>query len=246
MDILTEIREACAYISINDTTTRNSLSESRATRIRELLEGFEQDRSIRGVCIRGTGDVFCSGHNLQELRAATTDSARELFLRSSQLAQCIRKLELPVLACLNGPAIGAGVQLALACDCIIASEESFFQTPGGSKGWFCFTPAVELLFKVPQSVAREMLFTGATLRADRALQLGVVNQVAPASELTTQCEQFFRRMLSGDREMIARGKALIHRHAAVTAQSLYPDATELMATTLLAPAAQRRIRPKKS
>jgi enoyl-CoA hydratase/carnithine racemase len=89
-----------------------------------------------------------------------------------------------------------------------------------------------------------MLFTGAALSADRAFQLGVVNEVVPKSELMSRCDIFFQGITRGDRQMIARGKALANQNTTQLLRPLYEQASGLMATTLFTPSAQRRIQPK--
>lgn len=241
MPIVTKIEEGLAEVVIAEPATGNALSIGLANDLRRGFERLSSDPNVRVILLRGEGKVFCSGHDLRELRKAKPEDAAAIFEETAGLAQQIKDVGVPVLAGINGPAVGAGVQIALACDLIICAQEAYFQTPGGAKGWFCFTPAVEVMQRIPSAVAHAMLLTGARLTATRAKELGVVNEVIALADLYTCARSYANGILGGDRDMLAQGKAflkLLHKSNQIES---YVVASQKMAETLFTPSAQRRI-----
>ncbi|NDC36980.1 MAG: enoyl-CoA hydratase/isomerase family protein [Proteobacteria bacterium] len=236
------LAEGIATVTFSDLRTRNALSAELVYALREALTALTADSKVRGLIITGAGRVFSSGHNLKELQSAVPETARSIFENTAALALQLRSLELPVVAALSGPAVGAGAQLALACDCIVAVEDSYFETAGATKGWFCFTPAVEALRRLPESIAREMVLTGARLSSRRACELGVVNYISTHEELLARCRELLSRMVGGSREMIALGKTFLDSKVGLDSAAQYAKAAALMAETLFHESAQRRIR----
>src|SRR5439155_6306325 len=100
------------------------------------------------------------------------------------------KLPQPVIARVQGTATAAGCQLVAACDLAVASEEATFATPGVKIGLFCTTPMVPLVRAIQPKPALEMLLTGEPISAERALELGLVNRVAPAAELDMAVQHY--------------------------------------------------------
>src|SRR5436309_13128607 len=174
---------AVLTITLNRPEVLNALDAAAHAALAEALERAREPE-IRAVVLTGAGRGFCVGQDLQEFRAGASDVAERLRDRFNRHALAIRSLEKPVLAVVNGPAAGAGLSLALACDVRIASDEASFVpafigiglVPDAGGTWF----ARRLL---GASRAFEWFTTGRRLTAAEALQWGLVSEVVTAAEL---------------------------------------------------------------
>jgi 2-(1,2-epoxy-1,2-dihydrophenyl)acetyl-CoA isomerase len=188
-EVLTERDGAVLTITLNRPEVLNALNGAAHV---ALAAAFERarDPEVRAVVLTGAGRGFCVGQDLQEFRAGATDIAERLRQRFNGHALAIRSLEKPVLAVVNGPAAGAGLSLALACDVRIASDEASFVpafigiglVPDTGATWF----ARRLL---GAARAFEWLTTGRRLTAAEALQWGLVSEVVPAAELEQRAQE---------------------------------------------------------
>ena len=227
-----------------DDRSANSLSLNL---LEELTKALTAAPSLgaRAVVLSSKGKTFCSGHNLKELEGISRPKAEELFSASARLTMTIRRLSLPVVAQVQGPAIGAGCQLALSCDFVVASNVAYFQTPGGSLGWFCFTPMASLINTIAPKRALEMLFSGRKVSAELAESWGMINLVASPDQLESSTESFANQVSSGSAEMLALGKSAFYESLSATQPEAFRKAADLMAQTVILPDAQNRIRAGK-
>lgn len=174
---------AVLTITLNRPEVLNALNGAAHVALAAALERAREP-DVRAVVLTGAGRGFCVGQDLQEFRAGAGDIAERLRDRYNRHAVAIRLLEKPVLAVVNGPAAGAGLSLAFACDVRIASDEASFVpafigiglVPDAGGTWF----ARRLL---GTARAFEWLTTGRRLTAAEALQWGLVSEVVPAAEL---------------------------------------------------------------
>jgi 2-(1,2-epoxy-1,2-dihydrophenyl)acetyl-CoA isomerase len=180
---------AVLTIALNRPDVLNALNGAAHSALAAALDGA-RDREVRAVVVTGAGRGFCVGQDLQEFRAAADDVADRVRSQYNRHARAIRSLEKPVLAVVNGPAAGAGLSLALACDVRIASDQASFVpaflgiglVPDTGGTWF----ARRLL-----GAARtfEWFSTGRRLTAAEALQWGLVSEVLPAGELAARATE---------------------------------------------------------
>ncbi|RZF49093.1 hypothetical protein LSTR_LSTR008379 [Laodelphax striatellus] len=167
--------------------TRNALSVNMMEDIIDDLSLNWHDNSLRCIVISGEGPVFSSGHNLKEL--ALTGKKNEMaekkrvFSICSKLMKLIIEAPVPVIACVNGPAVAAGCQLVAQCDLALASQKSTFATPGSHFGIFCSTPGIPLARAVPRKVAAYMLFTGKPITAEEAARHGLISKAVADDKL---------------------------------------------------------------
>jgi enoyl-CoA hydratase/carnithine racemase len=133
-----------------------------------------------------------------------------------------------VIARVQGPALAAGCQLVAACDMAVAAEGASFATPGVKIGLFCTTPMVPLVRSIPPKAAMEMLLTGAPISAQRALSLGLVNRVVPASELDLVVREWADAILAASPLTVRIGKAAFHDQLGLDEPSAYERATAVM------------------
>jgi enoyl-CoA hydratase len=199
--LLVERREHVAYLTIDRPRRRNALSMALT---RELIEAFAElveEDEIWAVMITGAGeDAFCAGTDLKEL----DDRARELGRGPVQpmrgtdrnLFEALLELGKPTVAAINGPAMGAGFELALACDVRIAAEHARLGLPEVKRGMGANFGSVMLPRMLPRAVAMEMLYTGEPLSAADAARWGLVNRVVPPARLVEEAERTIRAMVA--------------------------------------------------
>ena len=175
---------------MNNSDQKNPLSENMMNILMDEIKGASSDQSIRVIVLAANGNVFSSGHDLKEITAAReSEDSGEIFYKNlfdscSSLMQLIVNTPQPVIAEVDGVATAAGCQLVASCDLAIASNESKFATPGVNLGLFCSTPMVALSRNVNKKNAMEMLLTGDFISAEKAKEIGLINNMVPKEELT--------------------------------------------------------------
>jgi len=188
--IVVEIAAGVMRITLNRPDVLNSFNAPMARELRGALEDARADKTVRAVLITGAGRAFCAGQDLSEVPASTERAAADLGLTVrgtyNPVIKTIRKLELPVVCAVNGVAAGAGANLAIACDIVLASENaSFIQSFAkvglipDSGGTF-FLPRI---VGIPQATA--LMMTGDKIDARRAYEIGMVYKVCSADALQT-------------------------------------------------------------
>ncbi|SIO43003.1 crotonase/enoyl-CoA hydratase family protein [Paraburkholderia phenazinium] len=194
---------AVLTLAMNAPDTRNALTGNTA--IPEFLaecDRINSDVSIRAVIITGYNGMFCSGGNLKDMRRYFDDEltqaqiAIEYRTGIQRLTRAIYGLDVPTIAAVNGPAIGAGCDLSCMCDIRIVSEratfaESFIKVgivPGDGGAWL-------LTRTIGRSRAAEMAFTGDMLSADEALRIGLVSQVVSSEDLLEAAQKLAARIV---------------------------------------------------
>jgi enoyl-CoA hydratase/carnithine racemase len=160
---------------------RNAMTAELTQAWTEAIASLRGDRDIRAVVVTGEGTAFCSGGDLSwigESPDLTVDSIRDRMLPFYRAWLGIRDLEVPTIAAINGPAVGAGLCLALACDLRYAAAGAALSAPFAALGMHAGMAATWLLPEaVGIPVARELLFTGRRVDADEALRIGLINGV---------------------------------------------------------------------
>ncbi len=157
---------------------RNAMTEELTAAWAEAVGGLAADRSVRAVVVTGEGSAFCAGGDLSWIDAggAEVDALRTKMRAFYLTWLSIRELEVPVIAAVNGPAIGAGLCLALACDLRYAAPTARFGAPFAALGMH---PGMAASYLIPEAVgmprAREMLYTGRIYGAEEAAEIGLIN-----------------------------------------------------------------------
>ncbi len=165
---------------------RNAMTEELTAAWKEAIAEIAGDRTVRAVVVTGQGTAFCAGGDLSwiESGGASVDALRTKMMTFYRTWLSVRDLEVPVLAAVNGPAIGAGLCMALACDLRYASPTARFGAPFAALGMH---PGMAASYLLPEAVglprAREMLYTGRILKADEAAEIGLINGVIAGESL---------------------------------------------------------------
>lgn len=205
-ELLCEIRERVAIITLNRPAARNALSDRLSPALRRMIRRMGEDDAVGALLLTGAGPSFCAGGDVKGMgdrstKQRTMSSAErivDLHERERQMTGALVALRKPTVAALPGPAVGAGLAIALACDVRIAAESAFLATgyariglPGD------YGIALLLTRLVGTSRARELMFGGARVGAQRAEAIGLVNQVVPDAELASTAFVFARALANG-------------------------------------------------
>lgn len=188
--ILAERRGQALWLQINRPRAMNAMDSHAHLALSEALDAAAADSEVRVVVLTGVGDkAFSAGRDLKEMAAADGMSPEEAAALSERWARIWRltdrfDFEKPVIARVNGMALGGGFELALACDIIVAADHAEFALPEPRRGLIPFAGGVHRLPRqIPLKAAMGHLLTGRPMSASRAYDLGLVNEVVPAAAL---------------------------------------------------------------
>ena len=229
-------------LRLNAPRSFNVLSEEMLAALQAALDAVAADPQARAVVIAAEGRAFCAGHDLKQMRAhPDIDYYRRLFARCTRVMMTIRRLDVPVVARVQGLATAAGCQLVAQCDLAVAVDEASFGVNGIDVGLFCATPGVALSRNILPKQAMEMLLTGDFISAHEARQRGLVNRVVAADALDAEVEQLLQRLLGKPREALAMGKQLFYRQLETGMEAAYQLAGNTMACNMVHEVAQEGV-----
>lgn len=196
--VLYEVEQHVATITLNRPEVKNAFSPELIRTWRESYERARADDDVRVVVVTGRGDTFCSGGNLRDMadgKLVSWDMKRFLWDGVHRIALALEDLDKPVVAAINGAAMGAGLDMALMCDLRVCSDRAklaetyilFGLVPGDGGAWF-------LPRLVGTAKALELLLTGDAVTPEEALRLGLVNRVVPHDRLMEETTKLARRI----------------------------------------------------
>jgi len=198
------------HFVINNSGKLNSLNRALMAEIVEAAGNLAADPQLRLVVLTGAGErAFVGGADIGEIAALDRDSARGFITAVHRCCDAFRRLAVPVIARIDGYALGAGLELACACDLRVASERSMFGMPEVRIGIPSVVEAALLPKLIGQGRARRLLLTGETIGAAEALAWGLVDLVAPPAALDEAVETLARPILAAGPHAIRLQKSLI-------------------------------------
>src|SRR6201994_3063177 len=190
-ELLCEIRDRVAVITLNRPEARNSLSDELTPALRRMIKRCGNDPEVGALLVTGAGTAFCSGGDVKGMGGKSTSQAAtyseklaRLIERQRTLTGVLVSLRKPTIAALPGPAAGAGLAIALACDIRIAAQSAIMSTGYARIGLTGDYGIAWLLTRLAGTArARELLFLSERIDARRCEALGLVNRVVPDEEL---------------------------------------------------------------
>jgi len=210
-------KDQIAHITLNRPEVANAINTEMAVELREACHRVNQEEDIRVVIISGAGKAFCAGEDLSQFSSVVlseSPSSIELkeFTQRYNVATIVAGIECPVIAAINGDALGAGLALALSCDLRIASQKSFLGVPDIERGYFLASGITQWLPRiVGRSKALEMLLTAEPIEAQEAHRIGLVHQVVEHGEVILQAERLAREIASRAPIALRYAKEAIHK-----------------------------------
>ncbi len=232
--VLRQDQEGITTLTLNRPNQFNALSEALLASLQKALDEIAADASVRVVILAAAGKAFCSGHDLKEMMAKRDDAYyRELFARCARVMLSLSELPQPVIARVQGVATAAGCQLVAQCDLAVAVEGARFATSGINLGLFCATPSVPLVRNVGRKAAFEMLFTGDFISAERAREIGLINQAVPAEQLDAAVLRLARAIASKTPVAVTAGKRMFYHQLELGIAAAYDHAAQVMACNMM-------------
>ena len=226
-------------LTLNDPNNKNALSELMISNLIDSLKSASKDKNTRVIVIASTGNVFCSGHNLKELKKINENNEEkeqyflDLFQTCSELMSLIVNCSKPVIAEVNGVATAAGCQLVASCDLAIASNIAKFATPGVNIGLFCSTPMVALSRNVSKKNSMKMLLTGDFINADEAKRISLINDFVPEDQLTKSVMDLAKKISQKSQAVLRIGKEAFHKQYILNLEDAYKYTSEVMTKNMM-------------
>ncbi len=228
--VMMEIRAQTAVLTLNRPDKRNALNARLRVELREQLERIEASRHIRAVVVTGAGEAFAAGADIAAMQSYTPADAQAAAEEGCALFAFMEEMRVPIIAAVNGWALGGGCELALACDMRICAPEARFGQPELRLG---LIPAYGALFRLPRLVgpakAKEMVYTGRLLDARESLEAGLVSEIIPRDHLLQRAFELADAVspaalaVSAAKTILNRAFDLTRAETDAFAASLYAD-----------------------
>ena len=220
-----------AQITLNRPEIYNALSTHMVGELTEVFLDAAEDDVIGVIVVTGTGEkAFCSGGDVKALLARNTSTGRNHMRRMGLLAYVMRNCGKPVIAAVNGYAIGGGHELHLMCDITIAAEHAKFGQTGPKISSVPVWGATQMLARtMGEKRAREMLFMCKQYTAQQALEMGLVNAVVPLTELEETVDAWCRDLLDKSPESLRIGKLMLNQESDKNFYGAFVAGAELLA-----------------
>ncbi len=191
------MEDGLAEVTVNRPEALNALNLEVLRELRDVLREVEGREDVRAVILTGAGDkAFVAGADIREMLPMRPLETRRFAALGHEITRLLERMEKPVVAAVNGYALGGGCELALACDLRLASDRATLGLPEVGLGIFPgFGGTQRLTRLVGRGRASELIFTGDPVDAEEAARIGLVNRVVPHGELMEEARRLARRML---------------------------------------------------
>jgi enoyl-CoA hydratase len=223
-----EKKNHIAYITIDRPKVLNALNMATMQELKTVFADLKDDSDVRVVILTGAGEKsFVAGADINELSQQTPVSAKEYTHRGQAIVDAIENLGKPVIACVNGFALGGGCELAMACTMRIASENAKFGQPEVKLGLIPGYGGTQRLPRlVGKGLAMQQVLTGEMISAQEAHRIGLVNEVVPQAELIARAEAIAAKIIANSPLAIQYAMEAVNRgYDMPLADGLYLEAT---------------------
>lgn len=205
----------CGTIILRRPDQRNALSRRLLEQLRQALEDLYRQKSVRAIMITGAGSVFSSGTDLKELHdTLSEENAMQRWMEDARhlcdLLQAMLQVPKPLIAAVNGPALGTGLALVAACDLVIAAEEARFGAPEPQWGLAAGVTVPLLAFRLGAAQAASILLRGLDLSAVEAQQKGLVHEIVAFDLLWAKAHQMVSQLSRGSATSLGLTKRLLN------------------------------------
>ena len=187
---------AVALVTINRPKVLNALNQPTMDELGRAFLELKQDQTVRAIILTGAGEkAFVAGADINELAVQTPTGGREYALKGQQVFEAIERLGKPVIAAINGYALGGGCELAMACTLRIAADTAKMGQPEITLGILPGYAGTQRLSRlVGKGKAMELILTGVPITADEAMRIGLVNRVVAAADLMTEARTLAQQL----------------------------------------------------
>jgi len=227
-NILLEKKKSIAYVTVNRPKVLNALNMATMEELRAAFHDIKNDKDIRVVILTGAGEkAFVAGADISELAKHDSVSGKEYTHRGQSVLALIENLGKPVIACINGFALGGGCELAMACTIRLASENAKLGQPEVKLGIIPGYGGTQRLPRlVGKGLAMQQILTGEMISAQGAYRIGLVNEVVAAAELIPRAEAIAAKVIANPPLAVQYAMEAVNKGMEMPlAEGLYLEAT---------------------
>jgi 2-(1,2-epoxy-1,2-dihydrophenyl)acetyl-CoA isomerase len=220
--ILTACADGVATLILNRPEVRNALDMTMRRELEAALTTLDGDTGVRVLVVRGAGEHFSSGGDVKSMRdnAMTATEGQSRVEAINRVIMALARFRAPTIAMVDGAAVGAGCNLALACDLVVASDRARFGEVFARIG---LIPDAGGTYFLPRRIglarAKELVFTADIIEAREAERIGLVNRVVPVADLERETNALARRIADGPPRVLAAAKTLLDRASRLDLES---------------------------
>ncbi|MGE5641298.1 MAG: enoyl-CoA hydratase/isomerase family protein [Clostridia bacterium] len=207
--ITLQVSDGVAVLKLNRPEARNALNLPMCEDLLAAAHAVAGDTAIRVLFVRAEGAAFCAGADLKERAGKTKEWVRARRLKAFEAYGALEGLGIPVIAVVEGPAIGAGVEIVSICDFAVATPDAVFGTPETMRGSVGATQRLPRI--VGKRLAKDMMFTGRRIGAQEALQAGLVTRIIPREKIEEEMAAMAKAISSAPAHAMRLGKRCIDR-----------------------------------
>ncbi len=203
------IGSGVATITLDRPEARNALNGAMCEDLRRAAMTAAADEKVKIVLVRGAGPVFCSGADLKERQGKTEDDIRARRIKGFAAYHALESLPMPAIAIVHGAALGSGVEIAAACDFIVATPDAVFGTPEVLRGTVGATQRLPRV--LGKRLAKDLMFTGRRLTAEEARAAGFVSRVVQPADLENTLQEIQEVIVKASPDVLRYAKQCIDR-----------------------------------
>ncbi len=212
INIQVTLEDEVAIIKMNRPKALNALNNDTLFELSGIFDCIRYDDSVRGVIVTGEGKGFVAGADIIQMQLYKSLEGRKYADFAQGVFNKIENLEKPVIAAVNGYALGGGCELALSCDIRIASTKAVFGQPEVGLGVIpCFGGTQRLPRLIGSGISKELIYTGRQVKAEEALSIGLVNKVVEHEELVNETKNMMKTILKNASSAVGFAKTAINR-----------------------------------
>ncbi len=212
MAVNIEKADGVAVLTISRPEALNAMNMAMLMDLRGAFERVDSDDEVRVLIVTGEGKAFVAGADIGYMRGLSPEGARSWSRMGQGTVDVLEGMKKPVVAAINGYALGGGTELALACDIRVASDKAVFGQPEVKLGLIAGFGGTQRLPRLVGSArAKEMLFTGDHYDAQAAYEMGLVNKVVPAGELMEYCLALAKRIAARGTQAVRLSKEAVNK-----------------------------------
>jgi len=213
-NLLIEVKDNILYITINRPKNLNALNIKTIVELDEVFEEYMYNDEVKGVIITGAGEkAFVAGADISEFADFTPEQGKTMSENGHDTFDKIENYPIPVVAAINGYALGGGCELSMACHLRVASENAIFGQPEVSLGLIPGYGGTQRLVElIGKGKALELLMTGDSINAALAKELGLVNYVVPQTELMTKSEELLKKIFTKGPVAVSKVVQCVNAH----------------------------------
>ena len=237
--IIEDLKDSILKITLNNPSQQNTLSLDFINDLKKIIDKADKNDEVKVIILSSSGKVFSAGHNLKEIKSHRDDKDQGLYFFTTLINSCsdlmikIINNSKPIIAEVSGIATAAGCQLVASCDLAYASENSKFATPGVNIGLFCSTPMVALSRVVKSKHSMEMLLTGDFIDANKAKNIGLINNYFSEDSLVDEIRQMANKIANKSSQTVKIGKKAFYNQAQMKTDDAYKYASEVMIENMM-------------